>query len=84
MILIHRLEEIYLYYLSSFIQINCFDYCLEQYQAVKEGRQLDQSDYQEFKIQQDNIGFKMLQKMGWTDGQGLGASGEGITAPINK
>lgn len=51
---------------------------------MKEGRQLDQSDYQEFKIQQDNIGFKMLQKMGWTDGQGLGAAGQGIVVPVDK
>jgi splicing factor 4 len=57
---------------------------MEKYQAVKEGRQLDQSDYQEFKIQQDNIGFKMLQKMGWSDGQGLGSAGQGITTPIDK
>lgn len=30
------------------------------------------------------IGFKMLQKLGWTEGQGLGAEGSGIVEPINK
>jgi hypothetical protein len=30
----------------------------------------------------DNIGSKMLQKMGWSSGQGLGRSGQGIINPI--
>lgn len=30
----------------------------------------------------DNIGNKMLQKMGWSAGLGLGKSSQGITAPI--
>ena len=55
-----------------------------QYKAVKEGKPFDQSDYQEAKLTESNLGFKMLQKMGWTDGQGLGSSGQGITAPIDK
>ena len=32
----------------------------------------------------DNVGFKMLEKMGWKDGEGLGQTGEGITTPVNK
>ena len=30
-----------------------------------------------------NVGGKLMQKMGWTEGQALGKSGEGIAAPIN-
>ncbi|GLC40780.1 hypothetical protein PLESTB_000023500 [Pleodorina starrii] len=30
----------------------------------------------------DNIGHKLLQKMGWKEGEGLGGSQKGITAPI--
>lgn len=30
------------------------------------------------------IGFQMLQKLGWTEGQGLGIDGGGIINPINK
>ncbi|KAG0223409.1 G patch domain-containing protein 2, partial [Actinomortierella wolfii] len=33
-------------------------------------------------LSSDNIGHRMLAKMGWTPGVGLGATGEGITQPI--
>lgn len=35
------------------------------------------------RIGSDNKGHQMLQKMGWTDGAGLGASQSGIATPIN-
>ncbi|KAJ8952932.1 hypothetical protein NQ318_006549 [Aromia moschata] len=57
---------------------------MEKSTAVKEGRQPNFSDYKEFKIKEDNIGFKMLQKLGWSEGEGLGSSGKGIVEPINK
>ena len=35
------------------------------------------------KIQPDNIGHKLLSKMGWKEGSGLGASASGMAAPIS-
>ncbi|KAH8278960.1 hypothetical protein KR018_011779 [Drosophila ironensis] len=57
---------------------------MEQYEAKKNNRQPDLSDYKEYKLKEDNIGFQMLQKLGWKEGQGLGQDGAGIVDPVNK
>jgi hypothetical protein len=59
---------------------------MEKYQAQKDPSRLpDVSDYKEFKLKEDNIGYQMLQKLGWKgEGTSLGVSGSGITEPINK
>lgn len=57
---------------------------MEKSSAAKEGRQPNISDYKDFKLKEDNIGFKMLQKLGWSEGQGLGSKGSGIVEPVNK
>ncbi|XP_046441957.1 SURP and G-patch domain-containing protein 1-like isoform X2 [Daphnia pulex] len=56
---------------------------MEKFQAVQEGRTVDESDYKEFKIAEDNVGYQMLKKFGWTEGEGLGIGGSGITTPVN-
>lgn len=57
---------------------------MEKYQS-QGAAQPDVSDYKEFKLKEDNIGYKLLQKLGWKgEGTSLGASGSGITEPINK
>ncbi|GAB0086661.1 G-patch domain-containing protein [Sergentomyia squamirostris] len=58
---------------------------MEKYNAKKTNREPDMSDYKEYKLKEDNIGFQMLQKLGWKEGTGLGAEGRtGIIDPVNK
>merc|ERR1712038_620565 len=57
---------------------------METLNALKEGRTPDFSDYKEFKLTCENVGFKMLEKMGWKEGEGLGSEGQGIVQPVNK
>lgn len=57
---------------------------MEKYDAQKNQKLPDLSDYKEFKLKEDNVGFQMLQKLGWKEGQGLGAGNSGILEPVNK
>lgn len=50
----------------------------------QEGREPDYSEYKEFKLTVENIGYQMLVKMGWKEGEGLGSEGQGIKNPVNK
>ena len=57
---------------------------MNKYKALKAGETIDESEYQDSKLTQSNLGFKMLERMGWSEGKGLGSEGQGITAPIGK
>lgn len=57
---------------------------MENWEAIKEGEKLDTSDYSDSKLSSDSLGFKMLKKLGWSEGQGLGANCSGVTTPINQ
>lgn len=53
--------------------------------AVTSGKAVEaESDFEAHKLDaESNLGMQMLQKAGWKEGQGLGADGKGVTAPIN-
>ncbi|KYB29006.1 hypothetical protein TcasGA2_TC030741 [Tribolium castaneum] len=72
------------HHIGDFLPPDEFNRFMEKSNANKEGRMPNFSDYKEFKIKEDNIGFKMLQKLGWSQGQGLGTNGAGIVEPVNK
>ncbi|XP_041060114.1 SURP and G-patch domain-containing protein 2-like isoform X1 [Carcharodon carcharias] len=41
-------------------------------------------NYTKNKLAVDNVGYKMLQRMGWKDGEGLGLEKQGIRDPVNR
>jgi hypothetical protein len=40
-------------------------------------------DFVQQKLTDKNLGFQMLQKMGWKEGHGLGSCGKGIREPVS-
>lgn len=72
------------HHIGDFLPPEELENFLEKWDAVKKGRTPDLSDYKEHKITSSNIGYQMLQKLGWSEGQGLGVNGGGIVDPVNK
>ncbi|XP_030832500.1 SURP and G-patch domain-containing protein 1 isoform X2 [Strongylocentrotus purpuratus] len=72
------------HFIGDFLPPEELEKFMETLHALQEGRTPDYSEYKEFKIQADNIGFQMLQKLGWSEGEGLGPEKQGITAPVRR
>ncbi|XP_042333833.1 SURP and G-patch domain-containing protein 1 [Sceloporus undulatus] len=72
------------HFIGDFLPPDELDKFMETFKALKEGREPDYSEYKEFKLTVENIGYQMLMKMGWKEGDGLGSDGQGIKAPVNK
>lgn len=60
---------------GHFLQITC--YTLISLQKPKD------FDFAQQKLTDKNLGFQMLQKMGWKEGHGLGSCGKGIREPVS-
>uniref|UniRef100_A0A8C5NC02 SURP and G-patch domain-containing protein 1-like n=1 Tax=Gouania willdenowi TaxID=441366 RepID=A0A8C5NC02_GOUWI len=72
------------HFIGDFLPPEELDKFMETFKALKDGRDPDLTDYKEFKLTVENLGFRMLMKMGWKEGEGLGNEGQGIKAPVNK
>ncbi|XP_036411997.1 SURP and G-patch domain-containing protein 1 isoform X2 [Colossoma macropomum] len=72
------------HFIGDFLPPDELEKFMETFKALKEGRDPDYSEYKEFKLTVENIGFKMLMKMGWKEGEGLGTEGQGIKNPVNR
>ena len=73
------------HHLSDYLPGDEYLRFMTEVEKAKAGEQLTtEDDYKDNEIKQDNIGYKMLQRAGWQEGQGLGAQQQGITAPVNK
>lgn len=72
------------HFIGDFLPPEELEKFMETFKALKEGRDPDYSEYKEFKLTVENLGFRMLMKMGWKEGEGLGSESQGITAPVNK
>lgn len=72
------------HFIGDFLPPDELDKFMETFKALKEGREPDYSEYKEFKLTVENIGYQMLMKMGWKEGEGLGSEGQGIKNPVSK
>ncbi|CAN9502880.1 unnamed protein product [Ophioblennius macclurei] len=72
------------HFIGDFLPPEELEKFMETFKALKEGRDPDYTEYKEFKLTVENLGFRMLMKMGWKEGEGLGSEGQGIKAPVNK
>ncbi|XP_048198616.1 SURP and G-patch domain-containing protein 1 [Perognathus longimembris pacificus] len=72
------------HFIGDFLPPDELEKFMETFKALKEGREPDYSEYKEFKLTVENIGYQMLMKMGWKEGEGLGTEGQGIKNPVNK
>lgn len=72
------------HHIGDFLPPDELERFMETFRALKEGRDPDLSEYKQFKLTCENVGFQMLEKMGWKEGEGLGLQGQGIVNPVGK
>lgn len=74
------------HHIGDFLPAEELNKFLTRYKVLRTsaGPAVAEAAAQEDKLSTDNKGFRLLQKMGWTEGEGLGSSGQGIVNPIRK
>ncbi|XP_019852291.1 PREDICTED: SURP and G-patch domain-containing protein 1-like [Amphimedon queenslandica] len=70
------------HFIGDFLPPEEFLKFMERTKAAKD--KIELSDYNDKKLTESNIGYKMLQKAGWKEGEGLGSNEDGIKAPIKQ
>ncbi|RWS09192.1 SURP and G-patch domain-containing protein 1-like protein [Dinothrombium tinctorium] len=74
------------HHLGDFLPTEELEKFMQQWEAIKDKKAslLYESDYQNFKLQSDNVGYQLLKKMGWNEGEsvaGIGNAGLGHVRP---
>lgn len=74
------------HHIGDFLPANQLEKFMKKWESLKDGSTslLYDEAYQDFKLNSENPGYKMLAKLGWTEGQGLGVNEDGIKNPISK
>lgn len=72
-----------LHHISQFLQGKELNKYLEESDKRAKGIAVTNEDFEDKKLEQNNKGFQMLQKAGWSAGEGLGKAAGGIVAPVN-
>ncbi|CAM9858906.1 unnamed protein product [Scytosiphon promiscuus] len=74
------------HHMGQYLPKEELDRFLKKADKAAKGEQMEaEEDFEKNKLAEDNIGFKMLKKAGWKEGEGLGKEGgeKGTAAPVN-
>ncbi|RKP09840.1 hypothetical protein THASP1DRAFT_22384 [Thamnocephalis sphaerospora] len=76
-------EDYGAHHVADFLPVKVLDHFEERAAAARQGREAVQEEqYAEHRLDERNVGYRMLARQGWQTGTGLGIEQQGITAPI--